>query len=170
MSLFAGVSALAAPNDPLVSEDDFVEWFSLPAPSTAESARIQTALEIASAQIRNGRRLFSPIYAEVVPVDAHGGQVLLLPRDRLPVTSVHIVEQLSGADYVVVDASEYDWSADGYLSRYWSVWPDRPMGCRVTYDVDEAIAPAVGWHSGLPSVDRLAASALLDQLAVGLLE
>ncbi len=141
MSLFAGVSALAAPNDPLVSQDDFVEWFSLPSPSLAESARIQTALEIASAQIRNGRRLFSPIYAEVVTIDAYGGDTLLLPRNRLPVTAVSLVEQLSGADYVAVDATEYDWSQDGYLRRYWSWWTDRPAGVRVTYSHGYTVLP-----------------------------
>ncbi len=141
MSLFAGVSALAAPNDPLVSEADFVEWFSLPTPNTAESARIQTALEIASAQIRNNRRIFSPIDSDIVVIDSHGGQSLLLPKDRLPVRAVSLVEELSGAAYATVAATEYDWSADGFVVRPWACWTDRPAGVRVTYSHGYQVMP-----------------------------
>ncbi len=140
MSLFAGQTTLPAPNAPLVSSDDFVEWYSL-TPSPADLNRIETALEIASAQIRNNRRQFSPLIDDVVLVDAYGGQSLLLPKDRLPVTGIGLVEQLSGPDYVTVDVAEYDWSADGYLRRYWSCWTDRPQGVRVTYDHGYAILP-----------------------------
>ncbi len=141
MSLFAGVSALPAPNDPLVSQDDFVEWFSLPAPSASEIARIQTALEIASAQIRNNRRIFSPITNEIVNIDAYGGDTLLLPRNRLPVTVVTLVEQFNGTTYDTVDASEYSWSQKGYLERYWSYWPCRAQSVRVTYSHGYDILP-----------------------------
>ncbi len=141
MSLFAGVSALSAPNDPLVSQADFVEWFSLPSPSTAESARIQTALEIASAAIRNNRRLFSPVTSDLVVIDAHGGSSLLLPKNRLPVVGVTLVEELSGAAYVTVASTEYNWSADGYVQRWWTSWPDCPQGARVTYSHGYDVLP-----------------------------
>ena len=140
MSLFAGVDALASPNAPLVTSADFVEWYSL-TPSQSDLNRIQTALEIASAQIRNGRREFSPVTNDLVTVDSYGGATLLLPRNRLPVTVVTLVEQLSGDAYVTVDASEYDWSADGYLRRYWSCWTDRPQGVRVTYSHGYDVLP-----------------------------
>ncbi len=140
MSLFAGVDALPAPNAPLVSSDDFVEWYGL-SPTTGDLNRIQTALEIASAQIRNNRRIFSPITNDLVVIDSHGGQSLLLPKDRLPVNDVSLVEQLSGAAYATVDATEYDWSADGFVVRPWACWTDRPMGVRVTYSHGYYILP-----------------------------
>ncbi len=140
MSLFAGVDALPAPNDPLVSSDDFVEWYGL-SPTTGDLNRIQTALEIASAEIRTGRRLFSPVTDELVVVDSYGGTSLLLPRNRLPVTNVSLVEELSGDAYVAVDASEYDWSADGYVTRWWTTWSSRPQGVRVTYSHGYDVMP-----------------------------
>ncbi len=141
MSLFAGQAALSSPDAPLVSQDDFVEWYSLPAPTTAEAARIQTALEIASAQIRNGRRQFSPVSGDLITVDSEGGLTLLLPKTRLPVTAVSLVEQLSGEAYVALDATEYDWSVDGILSRWWTGWPCRAQGVRVTYDHGYNVLP-----------------------------
>ncbi len=141
MSLFAGVNALPSPQDPLVSSADFIEWYSLPTPSTQETARIQTALEIASAQIRNGRRRFSPVTGDLITVDSEGGLTLLLPKDRLPVTGVSLVEQLSGEAYVTVDSTEYDWSSNGVLSRWWTGWPCRAQGVRVTYNHGYDILP-----------------------------
>ncbi len=106
-----------------------------------EQARIQTALEIASAQIRQNRRLFSPVSNDVVLIDAHGGQALLLPKERVPVTSIGLVEQLSGATYETVDSTEYDWSVDGFVVRPWACWTDRPQGVRVTYDHGYPVLP-----------------------------
>ncbi len=140
MSLFAGQAALSAPDAPLVSSDDFVEWYGL-TPSSTDLNRIQTALEIASAQIRNGRRLFSPVSGDLITVDSEGGLTLLLPKTRLPVTGVTLVEQLSGEAYVTVDSTEYDWSADGILSRWWTGWPCRFQGVRVTYSHGYDVLP-----------------------------
>jgi hypothetical protein len=146
MSLFAGQPALGTPEAPLVSGDDFAEWFSLGDGTLAslpqlDQNRVQTALEIASAAIRNNRRIFTSVSNETVEVDGHWSDTLLLPKNRLPVTDVSLVEQLSGADYVTVDPSEYDWSADGYLTRCWSWWTDRPRGVRVTYSHGYDILP-----------------------------
>ncbi len=128
--IFAGQDVAGTP---LVGPDDFAEWFSIPSPTNDELNRIATAVEIASASIRNSRRLFTAVSGDVVQVDTYGGTSLLLPRNRLPVTSVALVEELSGADYVTVDSSEYDWSSDGYVTRSWSSWSCRPKGARVTY-------------------------------------
>lgn len=141
MSLFANQPALSAPSDPLVSQDDFTEWYGLANVTTSDAARIQTALEIASAQIRNGRRQFSPVTGDLITVDSEGGLVLVLPKDRLPVTAVSLVEQLSGESYVTVDTTEYDWSVDGFLSRWWAYWPCRLQGVRVTYSHGYAVLP-----------------------------
>lgn len=135
VNVFAGQVDLPAPNDPLAGVDDFVEWFNLPGPlSSGDTARINTALEIASAEIRNNRRIFTPVTSDIVLVDGYCGQTLLLPKNRLPVTAVSLVEELSGPDWVTLDATDYDWSADGYLTRrWWRTWTDRPQGVRVTY-------------------------------------
>ncbi len=139
--VFSGQDVLANPNAPLVGPDDFAEWYGIVSPTNDQLNRIQTACEIASAQIRNGRRIFSPVTNETVLVDAHGGQALLLPKNRLPITAVTTVEQLSGADYVTVDSTEYDWSADGFVVRPWACWTDRPAGVRVTYSHGYDILP-----------------------------
>ena len=140
--VFADTPVLGDPNTPLVTVDDFVEWFGVDATSTTVQNRIQTALEIASATVRNNRRVFSPISGEVITIDAYGGQTLLLPKNRLPVTDVQLVEQLNGADYDDVDVSLYSWSADGYLTKTWSSWwPCLNQGVRVTYSHGYSVLP-----------------------------
>lgn len=127
--------------DSIISTDDYVAWYGLTAPSTDELTQIQMAIDIASDTIRAGRRYFTPVTNDVVTIDAYGGDVLLLPKDRLPVTTVTLVEQLSGADYVTVDATEYAWSANGYVTRCWSCWSSAPRGVRVTYSHGYAQMP-----------------------------
>lgn len=139
MSLFAGQAALSAPDTPLVSGDDFAEWFSLGSGtlaslSTQQQNRVQTALEIASADIRNRRRIFTPVTDERVGVDGTGSQSLLLPSNRLPVTGVTLVEELSGTAWVPTDATTYDWSPDGIVQKSgWMCWSHRLQSVRVTY-------------------------------------
>lgn len=134
VNVFAGQDDLAAPNDPLAGVDDFTEWFGLTAPTVDDTNRIHTALEIASAEIRNNRRIFTLTENEIVLVDGSLAETLLLPKNRLPVTGVTLVEELSGTDYVTLDADSYDWSPDGYLiRRSLSCWTPRPLGVRVTY-------------------------------------
>lgn len=135
MSLFAGQPALSAPSDPLVSQDDFTEWYSLTDVTTEQAARIQTALEIASAQIRNGRRVFSPVTGEVELIDGNMSMTLLLSRYHLPVTNVSQVEEYDGNAYNLVDAAEYQWTADGIVERIgWRSWRGGIASVRVTYD------------------------------------
>ncbi len=145
MSLFAGVAPLPSPNQPLVSMDDYTEWMGLGAASSlpaAEQAQIQTALEIASAEIRNGRREFSPISGEVETLDGHGSISVLTSRYHLPVTSVTLVEEFNGSTYDTVDASEYQWNADGVITRQnWRCWPGYLQGVRVTYDHGYDVLP-----------------------------
>ncbi len=145
MSLFAGQAALPAPNAPLVSMDDYTEWMGLGAASslpTAEQAQIQTALEIASAEIRNGRREFSPISGEVEALDGHSATSVLTSRYHLPVTAVSQVEVFNGASYDVLDATEYQWTPSGVIERLnWRCWPGYLQGVRVTYNHGYDILP-----------------------------
>ncbi len=140
MSLFAGQAPLAAPNAPLVSADDYAEWMglgngtaaSLP---TLQQAQIQTALEIASADIRNGRRVFSPVTGEVETIDANSAASFLTSRYHLPVTAVSLVEVFDGSAYQTVDATEYQWTRDGVVQRLgYRCWPGYLAGVRATYN------------------------------------
>ncbi len=145
MSLFAGVSALPAPNDPLVSSDDYTEWMGLgPAASlpASQQAQIQTALEIASAEIRNGRRVFSPVTGTVEAIDGHNAQSVLTSRYHLPVTAVTLVEEFNGSTYTTVDATDYQWTPSGVIERLnWRCWPGYLAGVRVTYNHGYDILP-----------------------------
>jgi hypothetical protein len=141
MSLFAGQPALSAPQDPLVSADDYAEWYGLgngtaASLTTLEQAQIQTALEIASAMIRNGRREFSPVTSEVELVDSSpAAETVMTSRYRIPVTNVLLVEEFDGSTYTTVDASEYTWTADGIIQRLsWRCWRPGLAAVRVTYD------------------------------------
>lgn len=159
INVFAGEPDLSEPNEPLAGVEDFVEWLAITSPSAAETARIHTALEIASAQIRNRRRIFSPISNETVIVDGSGAQSLLLPSNRLPVTAIQQVEELVGADWVAVDASAYDWSPDGIVMRI-GYWSSRVQAIRVTYSHGYAILPR-----DVAGVCLAAAKRLYDQPA-----
>lgn len=143
--VFANTQVQGDPNTPLVTVNDFAEWFSIPTPDVTVTARIQTALEIASAAIRNSRRIFTPITSEVVLIDGSGQPSILLPRERLPVTSVTTVEELQtwqSPDYTTLDSTLYDWSEDGILVKNtWCVWTNRPRGVRVTYSHGYAVLP-----------------------------
>jgi hypothetical protein len=143
INVFAGEDALAAPDDPLVTLDDFVEWFSMDTPSTLEAARIQTALEIASGIIRRNRRVFSPIASEAVTLDGSGTQNLFLPRNRLPVTHVQGITQLVNTDYVTVDPALYDWSEHGIVTyrSYFQRWSSRNQSVIATYSHGYATIP-----------------------------
>lgn len=140
MSVFAGIPALTSPNDPLVSINDFQEWFSVTAPSDADNARIQTAIEIASGLVRAGRRIFSRIDDDVVFVDGGAGGSFLLPRERLPVRSITSITNLGVSDTspTTVAVADYDWSPSGIVTltrgaTLGAWWTERRRGITVTY-------------------------------------
>ncbi len=139
--VFSGQDVLSGTGAPLIGPDDFAEWYGIVSPTNDQLNRIQTACEIASAQIRNGRRFFTPVTNDLVTIDSEGGLTLLMPKNRLPVTAVALVEQLSGESYVTLDSTEYDWSVDGILSRWWTGWPCRAQGVRVTYSHGYDVIP-----------------------------
>jgi hypothetical protein len=129
------------PNDPLVSADDYAEWMNLGNGTAAslpagDQARIQTALEIASATIRNGRRTFSPVSGEVELLDAeYCAMTVMTSRYRLPVTGVTTVEQFDGSVFSTVAATEYTWTREGIIQRLgWQSWRSGLAVVRVTYN------------------------------------
>ncbi len=140
--VFSGQDVLADPNAPLIGPDDFAEWYGIISPTNDQLNRIQTACEIASAQIRNRRRIFSPVTGEVVLIDGSGRTSQLLPSNRLPVTTLTLVEEWDGTAWQTIDATEYDWSVDGILERRsWRCWTCRDQGLRVTYSHGYTILP-----------------------------
>ena len=137
MSLFAGTAALGAPNDPLVSSDDFVEWFSLAAPNTAEAARIETALEIASADVRAETQQQLTVLQETItvypPVD-HGVAQFVLPQ--WPVTAVG---DLSIAGSSLANGTDYVWDRTGVVTFI------APLGCSWSYLNPVSVTYTHGW-------------------------
>lgn len=141
INVFAGVPEHTTPNQPLATIEDFVERYGLASP-TPDAARIQTSLEIASATIRRGRRIFTRVTDDTVRVNGPGGLSILLPSDRLPVVAIASVKNLDrvGVEYTI-DPADYDWSDNGVIHLNWGAgwdatrrwWTTRRGGVVVTY-------------------------------------
>lgn len=136
-SLFAGSAALGAPNDPLVSSDDFVEWFGLGVPGSLDLARIETALEIASADVRAETQQQLTVVSETItvypPVD-HGVAQFVLPQ--WPVTAV---AALTVAGSTLVNGTDYVWDRTGVVTFI------APLGCGWSYLNPVSVAYTHGW-------------------------
>lgn len=112
INVFAGQADLAAPNDPLVGVDDFSEWFSLGSPDAAATARINTALEIASAAIRTKTKQQITVITETITFEVWNTE-FVLPES--PVTAIQSLTIDS------VDIPAYDPQASSQLGAYtWS--------------------------------------------------
>lgn len=133
MSVFAGQDQHTAPQTPLVSVEDFHELFEVTAPSDADNARIQTAIEIASGVVRNGRRDFTAASGDMITLDGSGSQILLLPKRYLPLRAVGGVND-DGTDLAAGD--DYEWSEKGILRRVTGTgrWTTKFRGVTVTCD------------------------------------
>lgn len=132
MSLFAGVGPLASPNDPLVSAEDYAEWVG----GTPDTARAQTALEIASGLIRarTGRTL-TPIANDTVTIDGPGRRTLNLPE--YPVTDIQSITEVctpnGTAQTVAASQYAYSWQT-GLVDRTdGRVWSSLRGAISVTY-------------------------------------
>lgn len=123
MSLFAGEPALSAPSDPLVSQDDYTETFGLTNVSSADAARIQTALEIASAAVRSKTRQQLSVVTETITLPATGNHVLTLPE--FPVTAITAVTR----DGAALTADAWSWIS--------------PVGVVTTLDGSRWLTPQV---------------------------
>jgi hypothetical protein len=106
--IFANQNVLGTPNDPLVGPDDYTETFMLgdgtfASLSSLDQARVQTAIEVASAAVRTktGQQLTQ--ISETITLPASGSQVLTLPQ--FPVTAISSVTR----DGATLDATAYSW-------------------------------------------------------------
>ena len=111
MSLFAGVNALPAPDDPLCSQDDFVEWFGLAAPNTAQAARIQTALEISSAACRAETQQQLTQGVDTLTLQPLSDGQLVLPQ--WPVSAISL---LAVDGQTMTDGTDYVWTDRGIVT------------------------------------------------------
>lgn len=131
MSVFAGQPPHSGASDvPMVSAADFIELFELDSPTDADLARIETAIEIASGIVRNGRRIFTPVNGAQVVVDAKGGRLLMLPKEILPLRGVSSVVE----DGTILNTTDFAWSENGYLERQAGRWPVGLRSVVVTCD------------------------------------
>lgn len=103
-----------------------------------EDAQAIAALDAATAMIQAlTNQTLEQVEDDVLVLDGSGTRALLLPE--FPVTEVSSVE----LDGVALAASEYQWSADGYLRRAGSVWPADLRNIEVTYTHGYATLPTL---------------------------
>jgi hypothetical protein len=132
-------------DDLLVSVSDFTNWFSLSLDSTGQ-ARGETALAIASAAIRNGRRNFDYVVDETLRLDGTGRASFQTPKNRLPIVDVSEIQEQRDWDttFNVVDAASYDWDEYGIVTLNGSVhpcWTSRRRCIQITYSHGYATIP-----------------------------
>lgn len=95
-----------------------------------DDAKLLWALTAASRRFRGAvRHPVSLVRADTITMDGNGCETLLLPV--APVVAVGSVK-LDGE--LLVDGTDYSWSADGYLRRLQGCWPDRLRCVDVVYD------------------------------------
>lgn len=104
----------------------------------AEDAQALAALDAATAMIQAlTNQTLEQVAGDVLVMDGSGTRVLMLPE--LPVTAVSAVE----VDGEALSASEYQWSADGYLRRTGATWPADLRNVEITYTHGYAQLPAL---------------------------
>lgn len=117
--VFAGTTSLGAPNDPLVTADDFAEWYGVTLDS-AGSARVETAVEIASAEVRSETQQQLSTVSETITIRPSGNGPLVLPQ--FPVTDVLSVS-IDGSS--LTETVDYVWERNGVVTLFgrWLYWP-----------------------------------------------
>ncbi|GGU52601.1 mobile element protein [Streptomyces lavendofoliae] len=119
--------------DPLADPAELAVWLGVP----ETDPKLLAALNAASRRFRGAvRHPVSLVSGDTVVLDGTGAHSLLLPA--APVVSVESVE-LEGA--ALTAGTDYDWSADGYLRRLTTTWPDRLRCLHVTYTHGYALIP-----------------------------
>jgi len=134
VSVFAGEDALPAPNDPLVSTDDFSEWFSIDAPTASELARMQTAIEIASAECRSETQQQLTVISETITIHPRPNTCeIILPQ--WPVTAVDSI--IINGTQLTAD-TDYFWERTGIIRflTYQLLTPRYPLTVRYTHGWD----------------------------------
>lgn len=103
----------------------------------ANDPKLLWSLTAASRRFRGAvRHPVSLVAGDAFVLDGNGCEFLLLPA--APVLAVSSVT-LDGA--ALVEGTDYDWSADGFLRRLGGVWPDRLRCLRGSYDHGYAAIP-----------------------------
>jgi hypothetical protein len=96
----------------------------------ADDPKLLWALNAASRRFRGAvRHPVSLVEGDAFTLDGNGQKSVLLPA--APVIAVSSVE-LDGE--VLVDGTDFEWSADGYLRRLGGCWPDRLRCIQGLYD------------------------------------
>lgn len=96
----------------------------------ADDPKLLWALNAASRRFRGAvRHPVSAVAADTIVLDGNGRESVLLPT--APVTAVSSLT-LDGS--LLVDGTDFEWSADGFLRRLGGLWPDRLRCIGVVYD------------------------------------
>lgn len=122
-----------APTDYLADPEDLAAWLPVP----ADDPKLLAALKAASRRFRGAVR--HPVAAastSTLVLDGNGRESILLPA--APVTAVSAVA-LDGT--ALVEGTDFQWSADGYLRRLGGLWPGRLRCLEVTYSHGYAEIP-----------------------------
>lgn len=129
-----------ATTDYLADPADLAAWL----PVGEDDPKLLAALAAASSRFRGAvRHRVSFTVDDVITVDGNGSQTVLLPA--APVTAV---SELLLDDVELIEGTDFNWSADGYVRRLGGCWPDRLRCLQVTYshgydEVPEEISEAV---------------------------
>ncbi len=103
----------------------------------ASDPKLVWALTAASRRFRGAvRHPVTLVGGDPFVLDGNGRESVLLPA--APVLAVALVT-LDGT--ALVEGTDYDWSADGFLRRLGDVWPDRLRCLRGFYDHGYAVVP-----------------------------
>lgn len=123
-----------AATDYLADPAELAVWLGKP----ATDPLLLAALAAASRRFRGAvRHPVTSVSGDIVTLDGNGRNALLLPA--APVTAVSSVTVLGTP---LVEGSDYEWSADGYLRQLGcGIWPARLRAVVVTYDHGYAEVP-----------------------------
>jgi hypothetical protein len=115
-----------ATTDYLADPADLAAWLGV----AADDPKLLAALAASSSRFRGAvRHHVTHVVDDVLTLDGGGRESVLLPA--APVTAISSVELDSA---LLVEGTDYAWSADGFLRRLGGVWwPDRLRCLRVTY-------------------------------------
>ncbi len=119
--------------DLLADPAELAIWLGKP----ATDPTLLAALTAASRRFRGAvRHPVTAVAGDTITRDGNGRDAILLPA--APVTAISSVV-LSGT--LLVEGTDYEWSADGYLRRLGCPWPSRLRCLVITYDHGWAEVP-----------------------------
>lgn len=130
---------------PFAQAPDLVRLLDGDVEDSASLAKADLVLRIISNDMRgNIDQLVDQVEGDVLLLDGPGTVTRLVFLPQIPVTEVSLVEVLllDGTWQTLAPGTDYDWSADGTITRRgWQGWPRRGRSIRVTYDHGFATTP-----------------------------